>query len=357
MHIRPSHDVKFTILNELEIPSATRTFAWLLSATIILIIMALIFVPWVQTAYGVGQVITLNPGDRVQMLNALVDGRIKEWYVSDGTIVKKGEPIVKIMDNDPLLLDRLRAERDALQRNYEVAKMAARTGRLNADRKNDLVKQGLSAPREYEKARIDYKSLLAKEAQALAKLQQIKTKLSRQDTQILYAPRDGRVLNIVSGDVATTVKQGDPLVEFAPDDIEFVSELYIDGVDVPLVYAGRKVRLQFEGWPVVQFSGWPSKAIGTFGGEVTIVDPSMGVNGKFRVIVKPDEEGWPDEKFLRYGTHIKGWVLLEEVSLGYELWRQLNNFPPEFTGLLKEQGDRNPINKNGASNKPSGNKK
>jgi Biotin-lipoyl like len=342
MKWRDKYSTEFTILEELRLPSSSRTIRNLLFWLIIVVVLALIFVPWVQTAYGIGQVITINPGDRVQTLNALVDGRIKEWHVSDGTLVKKGEPIVEIMDNDPLLLDRLRAERDALQRNYEVAEMAAKTGKLNADRKNDLVQQGLSAPREYEKARIDYKSLLAKEAQALAKLQQIKTKLSRQDTQTLYAPRDGRILSIVSGDVATTVKSGDPLVVFAPEDAVFAVELYIDGLDVPLVYPGRLARLQFEGWPMLQISGWPSKAVGTFGAKVVTVDPSAGINGKFRVILEPDgDDPWPQKEFLRYGTHLKGWVLLEEVPLGYELWRQVNNFPPEFSELLKQQQQNN----------------
>ncbi len=92
------------------------------------------------------------------------------------------------------------------------------------------------------------------------------------------------------------------------------------------------MRLQFEGWPAVQFSGWPSVAVGTFGGTVAFVDPSDDGTGDFRVVVVPDEdeEAWPDSRFLRQGTRAKGWVLLEEVSIGFELWRQVNGFPPAF---------------------------
>ncbi len=42
----------------------------------------------------------------------------------------------------------------------------------------------------------------------------------------------------------------------------------------------------------------------------------------------PDDAPWPDERWLRQGVRTKGWVLLNEVKLYYELWRQLNGFPP-----------------------------
>ena len=93
---------------------------------------------------------------------------------------------------------------------------------------------------------------------------------------------------------------------------------------------GREVRLQFEGWPAVQFVGWPSAARGTFGGIVTVVDSHDNGKGKFRVLVEPDpnDVSWPSRRYLRQGVQVKGWVLLDEVSLGFEIWRQLNGFPP-----------------------------
>ena len=51
--------------------------------------------------------------------------------------------------------------------------------------------------------------------------------------------------------------------------------------------------------------------------------------GRFRILVKPtDEEPWPAERFLRQGVRANGWVMLDRVTLGYEIWRQLNGFPP-----------------------------
>ena len=109
-----------------------------------------------------------------------------------------------------------------------------------------------------------------------------------------------------------------------------VAALQIDGNDLPLIREGDAVRLQFEGWPAVQFVGWPSVAVGTFGGRVFRIDPNADAKGKFRLFVEPDpnDQPWPSEDYLRQGVRAQGWVLLNRVSVGYELWRQINGFPP-----------------------------
>lgn len=109
-----------------------------------------------------------------------------------------------------------------------------------------------------------------------------------------------------------------------------VAELFMDGNDLPLLRKGDRVRLQFEGWPAVQFVGWPSVAVGTFGGLVYLVDPTANDKGQFRILVQPDpsQPAWPGEDYLRQGVRTQGWVLLNRVTIGWELWRQLNGFPP-----------------------------
>ena len=107
----------------------------------------------------------------------------------------------------------------------------------------------------------------------------------------------------------------------------------VSGNDMPLLKEGDRVRLQFKGWPAVQFVGWPSVAVGTFGGKINRVLPTDDGMGNFRVVVTPDnhftrENGWPDDRYLRQGVRANGWVLLKQVPLGYEIWRQLNGFPP-----------------------------
>jgi len=320
---------KMKSLNRIGMPKWSQTFARVIGSFFLFFFLLLAITPWQQTSQGSGELIAFNPDDRVQKISSTLPGRINRWFVTDGTKVKEGDPIVEIVDNDPLFVDRLKIERDAVFKKYEAAKAASETALLNYKRQEDLYKQGLSSKMKFEKAKIEYKKLLASEASAAASLAKAEVKLSRQQTQLINAPRDGTILRVLHGAGSVFVSEGDIIAVFVPDNLKPAVELYISGNDLPLVYPGRHVRLQFEGWPAIQFSGWPSVAIGTFGGVVSVVDSSASHKGKFRVIVTQEEgEKWPDTTFLRQGTRAYGWILLNQVKLGYELWRQFNGFPP-----------------------------
>ncbi len=178
------------------------------------------------------------------------------------------------------------------------------------------------------------RAALRKAVADVAKLEkeilELEVKVARQRNQVITAPIDGFVFRVHRMQGGQIVKKGEPLVTIIPDTPDRAVELWVDGNDVPLISKGRHVRLQFEGWPAVQFSGWPSVAVGTFGGVVAMVDATDNGKGKFRVLVvpDPDDEPWPDARFLRQGARANGWILLERVSLGFEVWRQLNGFPP-----------------------------
>ena len=203
-------------------------------------------------------------------------------------------------------------------RNAEQAKLTD-MGRLG----NDLQAKIESTRSLREEAR-------SKAAAAEKELTESLTKLERQKTQTVLAPRTGYVLRVHAAGSADFVPQGDPLIELIPETDELAVELWVSGNDAPLITPGREVRLQFEGWPAVQFAGWPSVAVGTFGGIVKVVDRQGTSDGRFRLLVVPNEEEppWPDETYLRQGVRADGWVLLDSVRLGYEIWRQLNAFPP-----------------------------
>jgi hypothetical protein len=53
-------------------------------------------------------------------------------------------------------------------------------------------------------------------------------------------------------------------------------------------------------------------------------------NGKFRILVTPDPDDVPWPKQLRLGSGVRGWVMLDTVPLWFEIWRQLNGFPPSL---------------------------
>lgn len=172
-------------------------------------------------------------------------------------------------------------------------------------------------------------------------IQDIDNRIERFKARRVVAPCDGTVFR-VSANVSQGgqyVQEGDELCTIIPDTNDRVAELLLDGVDTPIVlaYADQEgtmphVRLQFEGWPAVQFSGWPEMAIGTFGGKIRQIDAASGVAGQSRILVEPEAvmpgDEWPEPEFLRQGNQVIGWVFLNRVSLGFELWRRLNGFPP-----------------------------
>lgn len=328
-----SHSEMFTALNAIKAPRVARAVGWGLLFGLVFVALFLIYVPWVQTASGPGNVTALNPNDRMQEINALVPGRIQEWYVRDGSHVKLGDPIVKIVDNDPQLLDRLGAEREQVVAKLTAAETALEIAQIDKRRMERLFDEGLSARREYEQARIRVEQLRSDVASAAAELTRVDVNLSRQSVQIVRAPRDGVILRVNAGDAATFISAGQVVATFVPDNAVRALELYIDGRDVALVRDGAPVRIQFEGWPVIQVSGWPSVAVGTFSGHVIAIDPTAQQSGRFRVLVEEDADTgspWPDRRFVRFGSKARAWVLLEQVPVGFEIWRQLNNFPPNF---------------------------
>ena len=340
MPFRADHITHFKTLASLRPPRPARIFGWMLLVGMAASIAFLLFVPWVQTSTGMGQVIALDPRDRVQNITALVPGRVEIWYVTDGEMVKKGDPIARIADNDPDLLSRLRAERAQADAEIAATQQAMAVAQRDVGRMQQLYVEGLSPRRDLELAQIKVADYGAKVAKSLADRNRLDININRQSVQIVRAPRTGRVLRILGGDNATMVKEGDIIATFAPEQAVRVVELYVDGRDVPLIYPGRPVRLEFEGWPAIQFSGWPSVAVGMFDGQVRAVDVSASPNGLFRVLVeqKTGARPWPKEPFVRLGAKVRGWVMMDTVSTGYELWRLLNDFPLQYpAGALDQQ--------------------
>jgi len=329
MPFREQHIGHFTTLRGLKLPRAQRVLAVMVLIGLVLVGAFLAFVPWVQTASGTGQVIAQHPADRVQDMTAMISGRIERWYVADGQRVRAGDPIVQISDNDPQLLERLTAERAQIDAQIAAIRSARAIAAIDVNRTHALYAEGLAARRDYETARIKLAELDARIAEAQASRNQLDINLSRQSAQIVRAPRDGVIQRTNGGDKATQVSQGDVLASFAPVEAERVVELYVDGRDVPLVSPGQPVRLEFEGWPAIQFSGWPAVARGVFDGRVRSLDLASSPNGLFRVLVEqdPNKAPWPRQPYVRLGATARGWILMEEVKVGFELWRQLNDFP------------------------------
>ncbi len=198
------------------------------------------------------------------------------------------------------------------------------------------------------KAQSDMSSAVSSKASAqgdVAKLRNDIANISvRRGLYVVRAPQDGFVVKTLKAGIGENIKEGESVATLQPRDPHVAVELYVSAMDVPLILDTSDVHLQFEGWPSVQFSGWPSVAVGTFAGKVTAIDRVSSQGGKYRLLIVPanpmptNDDPWPLQ--LRQGSGVYGRIILRSVPLWYEIWRQLNGFPPSLDKEPTEDGGK-----------------
>jgi membrane fusion protein, adhesin transport system len=146
----------------------------------------------------------------------------------------------------------------------------------------------------------------------------------------ITAPQDGYVTKALQSGIGETIKEGTAIISIMPAKFDLAVEMYVKPIDLPLLTKGQHVRIQFDGWPAIVFSGWPNTSYGTYGGTVFAIDNFVSSNGMYRVLVAPDKNDHPWPEALRVGAGSNSMVLLKDVPVWYELWRIINGFPPDY---------------------------
>lgn len=234
-----------------------------------------------------------------------------------------------------------------LKLQEDLAKVGSQQAKLNVSRQEltnsaiDLNTIQADYQEKVAKAQSDRSSAVSYRADAEGEVSKITNKISsvqvRRGLYVIRAPQDGYVVQSFKAGIGENIKEGESIVTLQPANPEIAIELFVRPNDVPLIERGRTVRIEFDGWPAIQFSGWPNVAVGTFGGEVVVIDAVASTNGKYRMLVRPKQTNkdamWP--KQLRVGSGVYGWVMLDDVPIWYEIWRQLNGFPPSLQAETK----------------------
>jgi multidrug resistance efflux pump len=216
----------------------------------------------------------------------------------------------------------------------------------------------LTSRNEYINARVETNRIKAEYAEKVSKAKSEQfTALSNQfdtDAQVnklknqyanysirngLYyikAAQNGYVNRAIQAGIGETIKEGTPIATIMPSNFDVAVETFVNPVDLPLLKKGEKIRVWFDGWPTIVFSGWPEMSYGTFGGEIVAIENFISDNGKFRVLIAPDpeEEKWPSQ--LRVGSGAQTIALLNTVPVWFEIWRVLNGFPPDYYKTSQE---------------------
>ncbi len=172
--------------------------------------------------------------------------------------------------------------------------------------------------------------MLDAEGKLAKTLNEVSNYTIRSSMYFITAPQDGYITKALQSGLGETIKEGDAIVSIVPNVSELAVEMYVRPIDLPLISKGSEVRFIFDGWPSLVFSGWPNNSVGTYSGKVMAIDNVTSDNGKYRILVAPNVEApaWPKE--LRMGSGAQAIALLRDVPIWYEIWRQMNGFPPEF---------------------------
>ncbi len=248
------------------------------------------------------------------------------------------ERMVQLQDEGLFALTDVEEKKLKLQETQ--AKIISQENKLLAS-KNEVINATIeinSVQAEYidkiSKAESDMRTAQSSQFDSEAQVTKLENELTnyemRNDLYYIRATRSGLVNRMLKAGLGETIKEGEELVSVMPKIYDKAVEMFVAPIDLPLVHKGEKVRIQFDGWPVIIFSGWPNASYGTYGGVVFAIENFMSTNGKYRVLLiqDPDDQAWPDE--LRVGSGTNTIALLEDVPIWYELWRQINGFPPNF---------------------------
>ncbi len=396
-----------------------------------LVLLVTLFLPWTQNITGYGKVTTLRPNQRPQNIQSQIPGRVEEWFIKEGDLVKAGDTILRISEVKSDYFDARLSERTNLQleaknesskaykskidalnnqlnaldveldlklkqasnkilqahlkvKSDSIELEAAKTSQIIAQKQFDRVltlnKEGLKATRDVEDKKLKLQSsqakLVAQENKLLesknnvlnAELERSRIKASytdkiskaqselysaqsmelnnrvevsklensfanyskRGDLLWVRAPQDGYVNKIYKSGIGESFKEGESLLTITPAQFELAVETFVRPIDMPLINIGERVRVQFDGWPAIVFNGWESVSYGTYGAKVVALENDISPNGMYRVLLAPDSDDHPWPKELRVGSGAMTIALLNDVPVWYEIWRQVNGFPPDF---------------------------
>jgi multidrug efflux pump subunit AcrA (membrane-fusion protein) len=228
----------------------------------------------------------------------------------------------------------------------KVAMQRAQASMISAQQKflqsrNDIIDARVELNAVETKFQDEISKAESEKFTALSSMYEAEIDVSKMQTQVanysirngmyyILAPQDGRIAKTLSSGIGETIKQGSAIATIMPTNYDLAVEMYVRPMDLPLLQVGQHVRIQFDGWPAIFFSGWPNTSYGTYGGTVFAIDQFASENGEFRVLIAPDskDKKWPDA--LRVGGGAYSMLLLNDVPIWYELWRNVNGFPPDY---------------------------
>lgn len=261
----------------------------------------------------------------------------KDQYVRMEELNKQGLKSLTDLENRRLVYQKAQAEmisqeNQLLSIRNELINAQIEFTSLNAQYRDDIAKA------ESEKFAA-YSDMYDAEALVTKLQNQFMNYSVRNAMYYVTAQQDGIITKMIQTGIGQTIKEGEMLVSLMPTNYSLALESFVEPRDLPLIKIGEKVRIQFDGWPAIIFSGWPNVSYGSYGGIIYAIDNFTTEEGKYRVMIKPDLDDHPWPKLLRVGSAAHTMILLNDVPVWYEIWRQINGFPPDYYTVKDKSSD------------------
>ncbi|GEM62232.1 biotin attachment protein [Sphingobacterium faecium NBRC 15299] len=172
----------------------------------------------------------------------------------------------------------------------------------------------------------------------IAKLEnQVANYKARQGLYYVVASQHGQIVQLNKGGIGEILKETESIGTIVPSEVNYAVEIFVKPVDLPLLKVGQRVMCVFDGFPAIVFSGWPTTSYGTFAGQVIAIESNINASGLFRALVveAKGQKPWPPQ--IKVGAGVQGIAILNDVPIWYELWRNVNGFPPDYYTVKNEQ--------------------
>lgn len=244
------------------------------------------------------------------------------------TLQDEGLKAVKDVEDKRLKLQETQAKLISQENKYLISKNEVINAQIELSRINAEYADKIS------KSQSDMYTAQSSGFDAQAQVTKLENEYTNyvERNRLLYvtAPQSGYINKALTGGIGVTFKEGDALVGIMPQQYDLAVETYVRPIDLPLLHIGEKVRVQFDGWPAIVFSGWPNASYGTYGAKIVAIENFISANGKYRILLAPDETDYKWPEAIRVGSGTYTIALLEDVPIWFELWRQINSFPPNY---------------------------
>ncbi len=260
---------------------------------------------------------------------AEVDAGIAEFqYRRTDTLFQKGIKSLSDLEDKRLKMQSTIAKLITAKNKYQesgndlsIAKLALET--IDNEYNNKIAK-----------AQSDKFSTISAQYEAEGNLNKLQNQYANYDRRnnlyYVIAPQSGYITKTMKSGIGEIIKESDKIVTIVPYNRELAVEMYVRPMDLPLMNVGQEVRLVFDGWQAFIISGWSDFSFGTYSGDVVAIDNIPNDNSMYRILVKSNQPDLTFPELLRVGAGVQGIALLHDVPVWYELWRQLNGFPPDF---------------------------